>query len=213
MKKIEVMSDDLKFLITFSDTKLMLLDLGTYVEDAIHSIDDDEKMKELYKGLSKCVVNLISGISSVVAERDSMNDAGEALPPVLPHQLVKLRGSEFSQFLRNQNSRLKITFSTVKIDLIELDFQDLKDAYEGEEALKNVLLTCDHNTSFRQGWDYCQGRFKSLEMFCGGLATVFPGTSTIESDFSIMKWEKNDARTTLTAFFWKAFFMLSNTSY
>jgi hypothetical protein len=30
------------------------------------------------------------------------------------------------------------------------------------------------------------------------LATVVPNTTTIESDFSMVKWEKNDTRTSLT---------------
>ena len=43
-------------------------------------------------------------------------------------------------------------------------------------------------------------RFKQLENFCSGLATVFPGTANVESNFSILKWEKDDGRTALTNF-------------
>lgn len=32
--------------------------------------------------------------------------------------------------------------------------------------------------------------FKYLVGFCGGLATVFPSAANIESDFSILQWEK-----------------------
>jgi hypothetical protein len=28
-----------------------------------------------------------------------------------------------------------------------------------------------------------------LRQFCGGLATVFPGTATVESNFGMLKWE------------------------
>ena len=31
-------------------------------------------------------------------------------------------------------------------------------------------------------------------MFCGGLANVFANTSSVGSDFSILKWEKYDFR-------------------
>ena len=37
-----------------------------------------------------------------------------------------------------------------------------------------------------------------MKEFCGGLATVYPGTATVESDFSIVNYEKNDYRTALT---------------
>lgn len=36
--------------------------------------------------------------------------------------------------------------------------------------------------------------------FLGGLASVFPGTSTVESDFSVIGNEKNEYRTSLTDF-------------
>ena len=39
-----------------------------------------------------------------------------------------------------------------------------------------------------------------LENFCGGLATVFPGTASVESNFSILKWEKDDGKPALTNF-------------
>ena len=45
-----------------------------------------------------------------------------------------------------------------------------------------------------------QERFKHLKLFCGGLATAFPGTSTVESDFSVVKWEKDDCRIALRDF-------------
>ena len=32
-------------------------------------------------------------------------------------------------------------------------------------------------------------------MFCGGLATAFANTTSVESDFSILKWEMNEFRT------------------
>jgi hypothetical protein len=35
-----------------------------------------------------------------------------------------------------------------------------------------------------------KGRFGHLRMLCGGLANAFTNTTSIESYFSIMKWEK-----------------------
>jgi hypothetical protein len=37
-----------------------------------------------------------------------------------------------------------------------------------------------------------------LERFIGGLAKIHPGTSTVESDFSEVKYEKNKNRMCLT---------------
>jgi hypothetical protein len=41
-------------------------------------------------------------------------------------------------------------------------------------------------------------RFTPLRDFAGGLATVLPSAATVESDFSLMKWEKNKFRSVQT---------------
>jgi hypothetical protein len=38
-----------------------------------------------------------------------------------------------------------------------------------------------------------------LRQLCGGLATAFPNMTYVESDFSIIKWEKNDSHSRLTS--------------
>jgi len=37
-----------------------------------------------------------------------------------------------------------------------------------------------------------KGCFEQLRMFCGGWANAFANTTSVESDFNILKWEKND---------------------
>jgi hypothetical protein len=71
----------------------------------------------------------------------------------------------------------------------------LKLAFQTEESLKNILDECDHKTTFCKSWDIVHVCFKQLEYFCSGLATVFPGTANIYSNFLILKWEKDDGRT------------------
>jgi hypothetical protein len=39
-----------------------------------------------------------------------------------------------------------------------------------------------------------------LRHFCGALATVFPNTYTVESDFCIIGWERNEYWQSLTDF-------------
>ena len=48
----------------------------------------------------------------------------------------------------------------------------------------------DEKTTFDEAWSIVKGRFKYLLRFCGGGASVFPGTSQVESDFYIVKGEK-----------------------
>ena len=53
---------------------------------------------------------------------------------------------------------------------------------------------------FQDDWSYTGGRFLMLWDFSDGSATVFPGTATVESDFSIVKYVNNDFRISLTDF-------------
>jgi hypothetical protein len=52
-------------------------------------------------------------------------------------------------------------------------------------------------TTFNDAWDYVLGRFEHLRLFCGGLATVLANITSVESDFSVLKWEMDDNRTAL----------------
>jgi hypothetical protein len=55
-------------------------------------------------------------------------------------------------------------------------------------------------TPFRESWKLLEGRFEELVDCAGGLATKFPGTATVESDFSVIGWEKDIYRSALTGF-------------
>jgi hypothetical protein len=43
-------------------------------------------------------------------------------------------------------------------------------------------------------------RVPLLYEFFGGLATIFPGTATVEADFSDLKWAKNEYSTSMSDF-------------
>jgi hypothetical protein len=50
---------------------------------------------------------------------------------------------------------------------------------------------------FNDAWDCAPGRFECLRSFCGELATALANTTSVELDFSILKWELDENRTTL----------------
>ena len=53
---------------------------------------------------------------------------------------------------------------------------------------------------FPRCWEATSGRFTDLQRFCGGLETTSPNIDTVESDFSVLGWEKDNYRTALTKF-------------
>jgi hypothetical protein len=93
-----------------------------------------------------------------------------------------------------------VLYGTSQIDKVEQQFKALLHAYRSGEEFKKYLEDCTDTTGFKDGWSLTGCRFTQLRDFCGGLATVFPGTATVASDFSIVKYVKNDFRTSLTDF-------------
>ena len=92
-------------------------------------------------------------------------------------------------------------WTTQAIEEIENDHRSMLRAYREESAFKAVVDKCnDGRTDFVAGWAHCTDRFPSLQTFCGGLASVFPNTSTVEADFSVIGWEKDEYRQSLTDF-------------
>ena len=85
------------------------------------------------------------------------------------------------------------------MEIIQEEYRELISAYRSEEPLRDAIKSSTSTASFIDGWKCIgSGRFEKLKEFCGGLGTVFPGTATVESDFSIVNYKKNHYRTVLT---------------
>jgi hypothetical protein len=74
----------------------------------------------------------------------------------------------------------------------------LYDSYHRRPDVKSSIDSFDDSAAYRDVWIGLQNTYPFLERFVGGLATIFPGTSTVESDFSVVKYEKNKNRMSLT---------------
>jgi len=58
------------------------------------SLDDIEQTRIIH-ALGHLILSLIDGIIAIQAERNSQNHSADEMPPVLPHQLVKLCTGDF----------------------------------------------------------------------------------------------------------------------
>jgi hypothetical protein len=63
--------------------------------------------------------------------------------------------------------------------------QDLASAYREEQTLKACLDNCPDCLTVEDAWHVLGEKFTLLRDFAGGLATVFPSTAAVESDFSL----------------------------
>jgi len=146
-------------------------------------------------------ISIVANLLQVQAERDSNNNSRELeAPPVMPVDFVKIRPAAFIQdVLDPYRAHLSKHWSQQHIDDVEKEHRQLRAVYDNEPHVAKAFDQHDENTFFNDAWDVVKGRFNGLCQFCGGLATAFPNMVVVESDFSMVKWEKNDTRTSLTS--------------
>ena len=136
-------------------------------------------------------------IVNIQAERNEQNNADSDLPHVLPYELVKISTGEFRNTTVDAHlQQLRHSWDEETIAAIKNQHRQLISAYQQEPALKSPLDPCAQVSikSFDTAWEIVEGRFEILRDFCGGIATVFANTASVESDFSILGWEKDKFR-------------------
>jgi hypothetical protein len=99
----------------------------------------------------------------------------------------------FDYVLEKYQAHLVKSWPIEEIDCIEKDQQAFYNSYQCEPHTQTIINNQNHTTFFNEGWDTLGAdHFGALQMLCGGLGSAFANTASIESDFNILKWEKND---------------------
>ena len=168
--------------------------------DADADISDVNGQAYVVHEIGVFVVNMITGLVDLQAERDGANgDAVEVGPPVTPAALAKLRPSVFRKdVLDPRRVHIGKFWSEEEIEEIEDGHKTLFESYRDDAQIKAILDAHTHITPFNEAWDALgHVLYGRLRRFAGGLATVFANTTSIESDFSILKWEKDEYRSAM----------------
>lgn len=92
---------------------------------------------------------------------------------------------------------LEYIYSAVKIDIVESDNKTLCDLYRGDPDMKWSIHSLNDGDFFDGARIELRRTYLFCEQFVDGWAFILLGTSTVESDFSVIKFEKN-SRTTLS---------------
>src|SRR5579864_6089509 len=82
--------------ITHENVFLFINDQGMFICNTFEELSSEDQDNVIYH-VGKLLVTMVEGIRDIQAERDSRNRVGDDLPPVLPHELVKLRTAEFGR--------------------------------------------------------------------------------------------------------------------
>jgi hypothetical protein len=69
-----------------------------------------------------------------------------------------------------------------------------------DSNLKAALTKVSEDSDFGKAWRPFDNRFPYMLRFAAGLASVMPGTMTLEADFSTINYEKDDHHSALTSF-------------
>ena len=186
--------------VSYENIVSFLQGLGMYTRHALQCLPDEIHHK-VVRSVGELAVHLVEGIVNIQAERSDRNNAADDLPPVLPHELVKIPPGVYGATVIDPHIlQLRHSWTEHDIGEIETEHRQLHIAYREEPALKSALDSYENTgiTSFETGWAIVEGRFDILRDFCGGIATVFANTASVESDFSIVGCEKDVYRLSLT---------------
>jgi hypothetical protein len=117
----------------------------------------------------------------------------------MPAKLIKLRNGAFISDVVDPYRQHVMKFYTADdMYTVQNEHKKLLVAYSREPGV-TAFDTHNESTLFKVAWDSVKGRFKTLRQLCGGLATAFSNATSVDSDFSLMKWEKDEHRTSLTS--------------
>jgi hypothetical protein len=187
-----------------------LCGLARWVEGIINE-NDAPQQQQLLRDIGSVFAVACDRINSicVLRNRDNSPYVDElSLPPVLPKDLVEPRPRDFLRMVCDHSFRLEHFFTGVDvIDLIADEHKELIMQYRTNETFK-LAIDCSASSSsgsgdstFADAWNALGSNgFRNLTAFCGGIATLFPGTCTVESDFSVLRWEKDNFRKNLSDF-------------
>jgi len=186
------------YAVAFATISGCMEDLGMFVKDCLSAMDSGHR-ETLLRLSASAILKLVDGIIAVVAERTEDNEAYiNAAPDVLPHQLVRILPRDFCVYLQHHRECLDYTFNNEEIENIGRQHKALCDSYRRQRDVKSSIDSFDDSAAYCDAWIGLDNMYPLLEKFVGGLATIFPGTSTVESNFSVVKYEKNKNRMSLT---------------
>jgi hypothetical protein len=171
---------------------------GSFTIACYNDLDADDK-NDIIRTVVMYAISLVTGLMGVKAERDGNNMRLENnAPPVLPAQLIAIRHSKFvSEVLEPYRDHILAFWSFEDVDQTQADHRDLLNLYASDQILRVAIDRHTIETSFNDAWDCAPGWFDHLRSFGGGLATVFANTTSVETNFSILKWEMDENRTCL----------------
>lgn len=164
--------------------------MAVVAKDLLDSMDSDS-CDMISRSIESATLALADRINDVVAEKNGNNERYlDAAPEVLIHQLIRILPHNFCSYVQSHRNCLEQTFSTEEIEKIGDQHKSLCDWYHHQHDTRSSINSFDDTSSYHVARVGLQNRYYVLQCFSGGLANIFSGTSTIESEILMMKYEE-----------------------
>jgi hypothetical protein len=188
------------FAVLLSDVSNLINGLGSSVSAMFNGLAKEER-DGTCSAFGTLLVDLVDCVCNISPERNGDNLAvATSFPPILPKEFAIMLSSNFVQVVIRFRSRLEKAFGECYIDALEAEHRSLRDRYLRDPLLKDMLDSMKDTIGYHDAWVSLQWQFPELCEFSSSLATIYPGTTTVESDFSILGWERDEYRSALMDF-------------
>jgi hypothetical protein len=142
------LSDSGDYAVTFATVSGCMEDLGMFVKDCLSAMDSGHR-ETLLRLSTSAILELVDGITAVVAERTEDNEAYiNVAPDVLPHQLVRILPRDFCVYLQRHRERLDYTFSNEEIENIGRQHKALCDSYRRQPDVKSSIDSFNNSIAY-----------------------------------------------------------------
>ena len=88
----------------------------------------------------------------------------------------------------------QFSFSEEEVEKIDEQFRKLRLAFKEQCGFLEMLHNAQGSSALKS-FESCSSPlgndFHHLQLFCGAIASIMPGTSSVESDFSLINWTKD----------------------
>lgn len=181
------------FAISHVNALAYIMQLDLWVIESLESLNDEQK-HVVVCAIARMYVLAVFSIYS-------LSSSESVSPPVTPKDLAAASLSSLADTIGTHRPRLIEHFGEAGIYRIGQEFKELQRAVKCDESVSKAIASFDHRLAgFGDMWRLgaAASRYPTLIEYCGGMASVFANTATVEADFSVVGCEKNDKRTSMT---------------
>ena len=184
----------------------MIEEVGGFVkismdELILSSNAHDMETHDIVSTIARFSLQIFVRIFKICAAHDNWNSSVDQLPPVLPLDLCSVNLRDFTSCLQQQVIWFKQKFSDTEVEKIDDQFCKLHLVFKEQIGFSQMLHKhaplFNHLNSVGA---YLERSLKTCKGFVRPLQAFMPGTSSIESDFSLINWTKDSSSQGLTDF-------------